>query len=79
MADVESGKDVMLPPEISAHMLRGESLLRAARRWRGLSQGDLAEQAGISQGYLSDLQSGRRAGTAETLRMISRILGIPLV
>jgi len=59
-------------------MLRGDSLLRAARRWRGMSQSDLAEQAGLSQGYLSDLESGRRTGTAETLQVISRILDIQL-
>ncbi len=77
-ADLAAGRDSALPPEVSAFMLRGDSLLRAVRRWRNISQSDLAEQAGISQGYLSDLESGRRAGTPETLRVISRIVGMDL-
>jgi transcriptional regulator with XRE-family HTH domain len=30
----------------------------------------------LSQGYLSDLESGRRTGTTETLQVLSRILGV---
>jgi len=77
-ADLAAGRDAVLPAEISASMLRGDNLLRAARRRRGISQSELAEQAGLSQGYLSDLESGRRTGTAETLQALSRILGVPL-
>ena len=77
-ADIAAGRDVVLPPEVSAYMLRGDSLLRATRRWRGISQSDLAEQVGLSQGYLSDLERGRRAGTPETLQALSDVLGIPL-
>jgi ribosome-binding protein aMBF1 (putative translation factor) len=77
-ADLAAGRDVALPAEVSVYMLKGDSLLKAARRWRGISQSDLAEQAGLSQGYLSDLESGRRAGTSETIQVISGILGISL-
>ena len=77
-ADLAASRDSVLPPEVSVFMMRGDSLLRAVRRWRGISQSDLAEEADISQGYLSDLESGRRTGTLEKLQAISRIVGIDL-
>ena len=36
------GLDARLPPEVSTAILRGDSLLRALRKWRGLTQIDLA-------------------------------------
>lgn len=49
---------VVLPPEVSALMLKGNSLLRAWRKHRGLTQVELASRAKIGQGYLSELESG---------------------
>jgi transcriptional regulator with XRE-family HTH domain len=60
-------------------MLRGASLLGALRKWREIGQSDLAQRAGIAQGYLSDLESGRRAGTPETLHRLAEQLSIPRV
>jgi len=77
-ADLAAGRDHALPPEVSTAMLAGDSLLKAARKWRGLTQSELSEKAGIAQGYLSDLESGRRAGTAETLRALGAALDFPL-
>ncbi len=66
-----------LPPEISAAILRGESRLKAIRNWRGETQLHLSFKTGIGQGYLSDLESGRRAGTPETLAKLAQALGVP--
>jgi len=41
-------------------MLRGDRLLKALRKWRGLTQMQMAAKTGLAQGYLSDLESGRR-------------------
>jgi hypothetical protein len=69
---------VVLPPEVSAAMLRGDSRLRAIRRWRNRTQVYLAAETGIGQGYLSDLEHGRRTGTPETLAKLARALDVPL-
>jgi transcriptional regulator with XRE-family HTH domain len=37
----------------------------------------LALKAGVGPGYLSDLESGRRKGTPETLKMIAAALDVP--
>lgn len=75
-AELAAGKTDLLPAEVSAAILRGDTRLKAIRKWRKLSQGEIAAQAGITQGYLSDLESGRRAGTTETLQKLAEILGV---
>jgi DNA-binding XRE family transcriptional regulator len=75
-ADLDAGFDVILPVEVSARCRKGESLLRAVRNWRGMTQAEVAEKTGFTQGYLSDLEAGKREGTAQTLRMIAKALEI---
>jgi hypothetical protein len=43
----------VLPPEVSAAILRGESRLKAIRNWRNETQLHLSFKTGIGQGYLS--------------------------
>ena len=76
-AELARGVDARLPPEVSAAMLRGDSLLKALRKWRDLTQLHLAFKTNIAQGYLSDIESGRRKGTDETLKTIAKALDVP--
>jgi hypothetical protein len=69
---------VVLPPEVSAAILRGESRLKAIRSWRGETQLQLNVMTGIGQGYLSDLESGRRTGTPETIAKLAQALNVPV-
>jgi DNA-binding XRE family transcriptional regulator len=69
---------VVLPPEVSAAILRGESRLKAIRNWRDETQLHLNFVTGISQGYLSDLESGRRTGTPETIAKLAQALNVPV-
>ena len=68
----------MLPPEVSAAILRGESRLKAIRNWRDETQLHLSVKTGIGQGYLSDLESGRRRGTPETIAKLAQALTVPV-
>ena len=68
---------VVLPPEVSAAILRGDSRLKAIRNWRGETQLHLNLKTGIAQGYLSDLESGRRTGTPETIAKLAQALNVP--
>jgi DNA-binding transcriptional regulator YiaG len=76
-AELAQGASSALPADVSAAMLRGASLLTALRKWRGLTQNDLAARLEISQGYLSDLESGRRKGAPETLDALASALNAP--
>ncbi|MEK7474271.1 MAG: helix-turn-helix transcriptional regulator [Candidatus Coatesbacteria bacterium] len=52
--------------------------LRELRDRRGLTQGELAERAGISASFLSFLEIARRKGSLETYGRLADALGIPL-
>lgn len=67
----------ILPPEVGAAILRGDSRLRAIRKWRDETQRHLEFKTGIGQGYLSDLESGRRTGTPETIAKLAEALNVP--
>jgi hypothetical protein len=69
---------VVLPPEVSAAILRGDSRLKAIRHWRAETQLHLAFKTEIGQGYLSDLENGRRMGTPETLAKLAQALDVPI-
>jgi hypothetical protein len=75
-AELAAGGAV-LPPEISAAILRGDSRLKAVRSRRGGTQTHLSAGTGIAQGYLSDLESGRRTGSAETIAKLAQALDVP--
>ncbi len=69
---------IVLPPEVSAAMLRGDSRLKAIRRWRDVTQLHLASKTDIGQGYLSDLENGRRTGAPETIVRLAQALDVPV-
>ncbi|WP_408896393.1 helix-turn-helix domain-containing protein [Nocardioides sp. R1-1] len=52
--------------------------IRALREARGLSLSALAAQAGIGKGSLSELETGRRNPTLDTLYAVATPLGVPL-
>ena len=57
-------------------MLVGERI-RVLREARGLSGNALAKLAGISQGHLRDLETGRRKSpTLDTAQALARALGV---
>jgi DNA-binding XRE family transcriptional regulator len=76
-AELATG-DRILPAEVSAAVLRGESRLKAIRNWRDLTQQHLEFKTGIGQGYLSDLEKGRRTGTPETIAKLAQALEVPV-
>lgn len=76
-AALAAGGDI-LPPEVGAAILRGESRLKAIRNWRNETQLHLSFKTGIGQGYLSDLENGRKAGTPETIAKLANALNVPV-
>ena len=52
----------LVPAEVVYALLDGGNPIRVGREHRGLSQAELATRAGISASYLSQLESGKRAG-----------------
>jgi transcriptional regulator with XRE-family HTH domain len=56
----------------------GENAVRVLREWRDKPQEYISFKTGLSQGYISDIETGRRDGTAAALRLIADVLKVPL-
>jgi transcriptional regulator with XRE-family HTH domain len=55
-----------------------ESPVKVWREKRGLSQRELAEKAVVSASYLAEIETGKKPGSAEALRKLSRVLAISM-
>ena len=72
---IRSGEE-LIPGEVTFAILDGENPVRVWRKHRGMTQQELAQVAGISKPYLSQIETGKRTGTAEVLVAIADALGI---
>ena len=77
-AKIARGKDVALPAAVWDAIEGGEQPIRAIRKFRGLTQTDVAEKAGLRQGYIADIEAGKKMGSATSLKAIAAALGVPL-
>jgi hypothetical protein len=68
----------LIPKGVVDRIAGGENALRVLREWRGKTQLYLANKTNLGQGYISDLECGRRKGTAAALRHIADALKVPL-
>ncbi len=74
---IEQGEE-LIPSEVTYAILDGKNPIRVWREYRGLTQKQLAEAAGISKPYLSQIETGRRAGTTKVLAAIAKVLDVTL-
>jgi DNA-binding XRE family transcriptional regulator len=77
-AKIARGEDVVLPATVWAAIESGEHPVRAIRKYRGLTQIEVAERAGLRQGYIADIEAGKKTGSATSLKAIAAALGVPL-
>ena len=68
----------LLPKHVIDRLAKGDNPVRVLREWRDVTQLYLAFKTGLSQGYISDVETGRRKGTAAALRRIADVLKVPL-
>jgi transcriptional regulator with XRE-family HTH domain len=53
--------------------------IRTIRTRKGLTQEALALESGLSQGYINQLENGRRLYTQKSLEMIAEALSTPVI
>jgi len=68
----------VVPLDVVNRIADGENPVRVIREWRDITQLHLAHKTDIGQGYISDLENGRRKGTVAALKEIARVLEVPL-
>jgi DNA-binding XRE family transcriptional regulator len=77
-AALARGDDELIPSEVVYAILDGENAIKVWREYRGLSQEEVAESAGISVPYLSQLETNKRRGSVEVLSAIAKALKISI-
>jgi len=68
-----------LPDDILAKIaIGGQSPIKIIRKHRGMTQDDLANAAGLSRPYLTEIETGRKEGSIRSLKSIAKALNVPL-
>ncbi|MCE8441507.1 helix-turn-helix transcriptional regulator [Rhodovulum sulfidophilum] len=75
-ADLAAGRAELVPAEFADRLIDGESPVRVYRALRGLTQAALAEKAGVNRVTVAELETGRKQGSAQTLKKIADALGV---
>ena len=78
LAEIAAGRDEFIPESMVDRLLGGESAIRLWREYRGLTAGAVAAQAGVSAGYLSELEAGKKRGSVAALGRIAAVLGLAI-
>jgi len=68
----------LIPKRVVDRIAKGENALRVLREWRDVTQLHLSFKTDIGQGYISDLENGRRKGTTAAFKKIAAALNVPL-
>jgi len=77
-AALDRGEDELIPSEVVYAILDGANAIKTWREYRMLSQPELAEKAGISVPYLSQLETNKRKGSLTILSSIANALKVSL-
>ena len=67
-----------LTADETERLLDGENPVRLWREKRGLSQRALARAARMQPGYLAEIETGRKPGSADALNRLSTALRVPM-
>ncbi len=78
LARINAGEGTMPGEVLGAILDEGLHPIAAWRRYRGLSQAELARRTGLSQVWLSRIESGGGTGSAATRRKIAEALEAPV-
>ncbi len=73
-----AGEDELIPAEFVNRMIDGENKVRVWREYRSLTIKALAEAAGLTPAYLSQIETGVREGTVETYKKIAAALRVKI-
>ncbi|MCY3761515.1 MAG: helix-turn-helix transcriptional regulator [Gemmatimonadetes bacterium] len=74
LAKAEGGES--FPIEVADRLITGENPVKVYRNYRGITQKELASAANIHSVYLSQIETGKRIGSARTLAALARALHV---
>ena len=74
-----AGKESNLPNEVMEKITLGQdSAIKIIRKYKGMTQADLAKASGISRPYLTEIETGKKDGSIRALKSIAGALDVSL-
>lgn len=79
-AQIKAGpQDREIPAAILEQLaIAQENPIKILRKYRGLTQEELATAAGLSRPYLTEIETGRKEGSIRSLKAIAQALNVSL-
>ncbi len=75
MSDAESDSD--LPDDVLDQIAaRQEHPIKIIRKYRGMTQEELAQNSGISRPYLTEIETGKKDGSIRALKALADALDV---
>lgn len=72
-----SGAEAELPGEVLDQIsARQDHPIKIVRKYRKMTQANLAENSGISRPYLTEIETGKKDGSLRAMKAIAGALGV---
>ena len=79
MAEIDRGEGEIVPADLAERLLSSETHpLRIWREYRGRTQQQLADAAGVGKSYISQIEAGKKRPTVGVLQALSRTLAVDM-
>jgi len=75
---VANDDGIRYPAPVAYAMAEGVHPVKAWREHKGLTLQALADAAGVSKPFVSQIEGGKRAGTMSTMKKLAAALGVPV-
>lgn len=77
--DMVSHEAEDLPSDVlDALVAREESPIKILRKYRGMTQVELAKASGISRPYLTEIETGKKDGSIRAMRALAEALDVSI-
>lgn len=77
MMSAGQAADENLPQDVlDAVFARQQNPVKLLRKHRGLTQSELAQAAGLSRPYLTEIETGKKHGSVSALKAIAQALSV---
>lgn len=70
--------DELVPSDVVYRLVDGENKIKVWREYRQMTQAELAQQCGMAQATIAQMEGGKRTGTVAVLKKIAETLRLDL-
>jgi len=75
---IKNSREIMPVEMLCQHIINGINPVKLFREYRGFTQQELADKVGVSHTMISLIESGKKKGSARTLKKIADALNIDM-